>query len=812
MSNLEAFTSAVEKGYAFEGNHVTLGGAVLDGIPVKGLHVKAPLRMFNRHGLVAGATGTGKTKTLQALAESLSANGVSTLMMDIKGDISGISQLGIDNPTIAERSQKMGIEWKPDQFPVEFLTISAEKGTRLRATISEFGPILLTKILELNDTQGGLVAMVFKYCDDKQLPLLDIKDFRKTLQYISNEGKDEVENAYGLVSSSSVGAVMRKLLEIEGQGADVFFGEISFEVDDLVRLDEKGRGTINILRLTDIQSKPKLFSSFMLCLLAEIYQKFPERGDKDDPELVIFIDEAHLIFEEASKALNDQIETIIKLIRSKGVGIFFCTQSPMDIPEGVLGQLGMKIQHALRAFTPKDRVAIKKTSENYPITEFYKTEDLLTQLGIGEALVTVLNEKGIPTPLVHCMMITPRTRMDIITEAELTVITNASSLAKKYNQEIDRESAFEMLTEKLKQAAEATERLNAAEKYEKQGANGGHEKSIYERVAESKYREIIVKEAARRLLGVIDVSGTRIEEEIIAFNNKSDEKNKSDAAPKIEGKVSERLSQKIVDEALKDLNSLTGLTAVKEEIKSLINFIIVQKAREDKGFKSSSLSYHIVFTGNPGTGKTTVARIIAKIYKALGVLQQGQLIETDRSGLIAEYVGQTAVKVNKTVDSALNGVLFIDEAYSIVGDSQDSFGKEAVSTLIKRMEDDRDKLIVILAGYTKEMQDFIETNPGFKSRFNRYIDFADYQPDELLLIFEGLCKKLDYKITDNAKTKLTNIFIAAYNNRDKSFGNGRFVRNTFEKSLERQANRIATLADLTDEVLTTITADDLPDK
>ncbi len=268
MSNLEAFTSAVEKGYAFEGNHVTLGGAVLDGIPVKGLHVKAPLRMFNRHGLVAGATGTGKTKTLQALAESLSANGVSTLMMDIKGDISGISQLGIDNPTIAERSQKMGFEWKPDQFPVEFLTISAEKGTRLRATISEFGPILLTKILELNDTQGGLVAMVFKYCDDKQLPLLDIKDFRKTLQYISNEGKDEVENAYGLVSSSSVGAVMRKLLEIEGQGADVFFGEISFEVDDLVRLDEKGRGTINILRLTDIQSKPKLFSSFMLCLLA----------------------------------------------------------------------------------------------------------------------------------------------------------------------------------------------------------------------------------------------------------------------------------------------------------------------------------------------------------------------------------------------------------------------------------------------------------------------------------------------------------------------------------------------------------------
>ena len=317
---------------------------------------------------------------------------------------------------------------------------------------------------------------------------------------------------------------------------------------------------------------------------------------------------------------------------------------------------------------------------------------------------------------------------------------------------------------------------------------------------------------------VVKIDGTVTKEEevalkkIMSLNAKSEEKNKNDEAPKTKGKVSEPLSQKTVDEALEDLNSLTGLTAVKEEIKSLINFIKVQKAREDKGFKSSSLSYHIVFTGNPGTGKTTVARIVAQIYKALGVLQQGQLVETDRSGLIAEYVGQTAVKVNKTVDSALNGVLFIDEAYSIVGDTQDSFGKEAVSTLIKRMEDDRDKLIVVLAGYTKEMQDFIETNPGFKSRFNRYIDFTDYKPDELLSIFEGLCKKLDYKLTDEAKVKLTTIFTTAYNNRDKSFGNGRFVRNTFEKSMERQANRIASVADLTDEVLTTITADDVPDK
>lgn len=317
---------------------------------------------------------------------------------------------------------------------------------------------------------------------------------------------------------------------------------------------------------------------------------------------------------------------------------------------------------------------------------------------------------------------------------------------------------------------------------------------------------------------VVKIDGTVTKEEeialkkIISLSAKPQEKNKNEESSTHKSKVSEPLKQQTVDEALVDLNNLTGLTAVKEEIKSLINFIKVQKAREDKGFKSSSLSYHIVFTGNPGTGKTTVARIVAQIYKALGVLQQGQLVETDRSGLIAEYVGQTAVKVNKTVDSALNGVLFIDEAYSIVGDTQDSFGKEAVSTLIKRMEDDRDKLIVVLAGYTKEMQDFIETNPGFKSRFNRYIDFTDYKPDELLSIFEGLCKKLDYKLTDDAKTKLTDILTTAYNNRDKSFGNGRFVRNTFEKSMERQANRIASVFDLTDEVLSTITADDIPDK
>ena len=274
-----------------------------------------------------------------------------------------------------------------------------QNGVRLRATISEFGPVLFSRILDLNDTQYGVVAIIFKYCDDKKYPLLDLKDFKKVLQFSTDDGKAEFEADYGKVSTSTTGTILRKIIELEQQGADLFFGEKSFEIDDLLRIDENGNGYINIMRLTDIQDKPKLFSTFMLSLLAEIYNTMPELGDTGRPELVIFIDEAHLIFEQASKALLDQIETIVKLIRSKGIGIYFITQNPTDVPNGVLAQLGLKIQHALRAFTANDRKAIKMTAENYPISEYYKTDEVLTQLGIGEAFVTALNEKGIPTPL-----------------------------------------------------------------------------------------------------------------------------------------------------------------------------------------------------------------------------------------------------------------------------------------------------------------------------------------------------------------------------------------------------------------------------
>lgn len=506
MSKFEEFLSQIEEGYTFKGDSVLLGTSMLDGGAIQNNQVRAPLKTFNRHGLIAGATGTGKTKTLQNIAERLSESGVPVLLMDIKGDLSGLTQPGNPHPKIDERHEKIGSDWVARGYPTELLTISDQEGVRLRATISEFGPVLLSKILQLNETQGGVVSIVFKYCDDHALPLLDVKDFRKVLQYISNEGKAEIEKDYGYVSASSVGAIMRKLLEIEEQGADRFFGERSFDVDDLMRVDDKGMGYVNILRLDDIQSKPKLFSTFMLCLLAEIYETLPEQGDTDRPELVIFIDEAHLIFDEASKALMDQIETIVKLIRSKGVGLFFCTQNPTDVPDAVLGQLGMKVQHALRAFTAKDRKAIKLTAENYPISEFYKTDELLTQLGIGEAIISVLNEKGIPTPLVHTLLTAPSSRMDVISDEEKEDVLARSSLLRKYSEEIDRESAYEMLTTKI-------EKLEKKEEKE-QGEAGRKprrrpEKSTFEKIASHSLTKTIVREFARGILGVLGVSSTR---------------------------------------------------------------------------------------------------------------------------------------------------------------------------------------------------------------------------------------------------------------------------------------------------------------
>ncbi|WP_299097684.1 helicase HerA-like domain-containing protein [uncultured Winogradskyella sp.] len=462
MSNSEKFINDINAGNTFKGDYVTLGAAMLEGETKTNAFVNVPLKTMNRHGLIAGATGTGKTKTLQVLAENLSEKGVPVLLMDIKGDLSGLAKPSPGHTKIDERHEKIGLPFDPQSFPVEILTLSEQDGVRLRATISEFGPVLISRILGVTETQAGIISVIFKYCDDNKLPLLDLKDFKKILQYATNEGKEEFQEAYGRISTASTGAILRKIIEIEQQGGDLFFGETSFDTQDLLRIDENGRGYINIIRLTDIQDKPKLFSTFMLSLLAEIYSTFPEQGDSGRPELVMFIDEAHLIFNEASDALLNQIESIVKLIRSKGVGLYFVTQNPTDVPEAVLGQLGLKVQHALRAFTAKDRKAIKLTAQNYPDTEYYDTADVLTSLGIGEALVSALDEKGKPTPLAATMMRAPMSRMDILTESELSSLLSQSQLAKKYNKEIDRESAYEMLNEKIK-LAEAEEAKRKAE-------------------------------------------------------------------------------------------------------------------------------------------------------------------------------------------------------------------------------------------------------------------------------------------------------------------------------------------------------------
>ncbi|MGN6165242.1 MAG: helicase HerA-like domain-containing protein [Flavisolibacter sp.] len=509
MANKEQFLQAVKDGYTFKGEAIKIGRAMLDGQVVDGADIFLPLKTMNRHGLIAGATGTGKTKTLQLISEGLSEASVPVLLLDIKGDLSGIAAPGTTNDKITERSKLLGVDFKPQGYPVELLTLSDKPGVKLRATVSEFGPVLLTKILGLNDTQGGVVALIFKYCDDNKLPLLDLKDFIKVLQYVTAEGKAEIEKAYGKISTTSTGTILRKVIELQQQGADTFFGEKSFEVEDLMRVSSDGRGIISILRVTELQDRPKLFSTFMLQMLAELYASSPEEGDLDKPKLVIFIDEAHLIFNDASEVLLQEIENIVKLIRSKGIGVFFCTQNPMDVPASVLAQLGLKVQHALRAFTAADRKSIKQTAENYPETAFYDVDDLLTQLGIGEAFITMLNEKGIPTPLVHTMLKAPQSRMDILTDAEVQNLVMSSKLASKYNQTIDSESAYEILNAKIAEAEQRSQQINQMQEQAKAQKAAPKEKSILDNPIVRSAGRTAATMITRSLLGVLGLGGRR---------------------------------------------------------------------------------------------------------------------------------------------------------------------------------------------------------------------------------------------------------------------------------------------------------------
>jgi len=503
MSNTEKFISTLAEGQVYKKDYIVLGTGILDGESINGAQIKIPLKTLNRHGLIAGATGTGKTKTLQVIAEQLSLKGIPSVLMDLKGDLSGLAKPGTANDFINKRSAVIGVDYNPMGLPVELMSISNEKGVRLKATVSEFGPVLISQILELNDTQRGVISLIFRYCDVNHLPLLDLKDLKRVLQFITNEGKEAIQKEFGQVSSASVNTIMRKIIELEQQGAEEFFGEKSFDVEDFVRT-ENGKGVISVIRLTDIQSRPKLFSTFMLSLLSEIYETFPEQGDSDQPKLCLFIDEAHLVFSNASNDLLDKIEAIVKLIRSKGVGVYFCTQTPTDVPENILGQLGLKVQHALRAFTAKDRKAISKTAENYPDSPFYKTSEVLTAMGIGEALVTALNEKGIPTPLAHTLVRAPITRMDILENSEILDLVSNSKLVSKYNQEIDRESAFEMLEKKMIQVEEEQQKATLPKPSLPRNKSNEEESLIEELSKNTMVRQLgrtIFRELTRGILG-----------------------------------------------------------------------------------------------------------------------------------------------------------------------------------------------------------------------------------------------------------------------------------------------------------------------
>jgi DNA helicase HerA-like ATPase len=435
------------------GSDTVLLGAVLEGAESHAeplIHVSAG--MLNRHGLIAGATGTGKTKTLQLIAEQLAERGVPVFLADVKGDLTGLAAPGESNERVQQRVQQTGAAWKATAFPVEFLSLSGLLGTPVRATISSFGPLLLAKVLGLNDTQTSVLTLVFEYCDDRGLLLLDLSDLRAVLQYLTNEGVAELKE-YGSISKQSVSVILRKLVELEAQGAEAFFGEPEFDVDDLFEVDSAGRGRISILELRDVQDRPALFSTFLLWLLARLYNELPEVGDLPKPKLVFFFDEAHLLFEDASKALKAQIEQVVRLIRSKGVGVIFITQSPKDIPADVLGQLGNRVQHALRAFTPDDEKNLRAAARTFPKSEFYDIQQTLTSLGTGEALVTVLTERGTPTPTFAARLLPPRSRMGPLTDSEFQTALSTSKLIAKYRAAVDRESARERLAERTAEAA-----------------------------------------------------------------------------------------------------------------------------------------------------------------------------------------------------------------------------------------------------------------------------------------------------------------------------------------------------------------------
>jgi DNA helicase HerA-like ATPase len=459
----KAFQESIAGGYALTEPTIVFGSAMHDGELVNDPRVQVGLSMLNRHGLIAGATGTGKTKTLQLLAGQLSQAGVPVFIADIKGDVTGMAAPGdASNQKIQDRCTSLAYTFAPSAHPIEFLSLSGRRGAQVRASVHSFGPLLLGKVLDLNPTQTSILALVFKYCDDNQLPLLDLPDLVTTLKYLASDDGKAILADYGGMSPASVGVLLRSIVVLQQEGADVFFGEPEFDVMDLLRTTSDSRGIVSILELSDVMDKPRLFSTFMLWMLAQLYETLPEVGDLPKPKLCFFFDEAHLLFDDASDALMAQIERTARLIRSKGVGVYFVTQAPTDVPSSVLAQLGNRVQHALRAFTPDDADALRKTARTFPMTDFYDVERTLTSLGTGEALVTVLSPKGVPSPLAATRLLPPDSLMAAIGDDVLQAQVAGSLLATKYGRTVDPISAHEIITGRLAAARQAAEAAAAA--------------------------------------------------------------------------------------------------------------------------------------------------------------------------------------------------------------------------------------------------------------------------------------------------------------------------------------------------------------
>ncbi|MBL0740889.1 helicase HerA-like domain-containing protein [Chryseolinea lacunae] len=506
MSN-EKFVTTINAAYTTSLPSIYLGAGVLNNEIIADAKVSLPLRMMNRHGLVTGATGSGKTRTLQLMAEQLSAAGVCVFMPDMKGDLSGMAKEGTVNDKITERANALGIKYSSSGFPVELYSLTGKLGAQMRATVSEFGPALLSKILELNDTQTGVLNILFKYADDKKLPVVDFADLKKVLNYLTEgAGAAEIKSDYGKISGATASTILRKIVALEQQGVDSLFGETSFDVEDLFEKVD-GRGVISLLNVADIQNQPAIFSTFMLSLLAELYQRLPEAGDLDKPKLIFFLDEAHLLFSDAPKAFMDQIDQIIRLIRSKGVGIFFCTQLTQDVPPNVLAQLGNRVHHVIRAFTPNDVKALKETVKTFPKSEFYEMEQQFTQLGTGQAFITVLNEKGIPTATVVTHLAPPASFMGPLGESEYKSHLSSSDMYKKYKDAVDPQSAFEMLEGRMKEQQEEAE--EAKEQKAQSRTSSKKEKSTFEEVISSPVAKQVGRELVRGVFGVLFGTTTR---------------------------------------------------------------------------------------------------------------------------------------------------------------------------------------------------------------------------------------------------------------------------------------------------------------